>query len=580
MLPAPALYTTQQKSKPMLLTLKTLRKRLRRDELPEDYTLKTPSSLTRSLLISTLSLFNDNDQLIKFITKLSSQDQVTVTYDNGEVVLGGIERFIRVYTSESLFPELVDKTKQRVIVDYFQQQQFTPAQLQYLFKHLNRDYIRDLILSANCFARRDLVALCKQLVTIEQLDKNVLKLIYHYLNPNRRWGVSETPLLDMYYFAYRAGHILGVTENIRVVIGSSTKVISTSGDYNETSMKLLVEKLNAYRQSFPSPLFNSIYRIMHDCSQRLKLASHTYITDSDDYFYKKYLRDEIVYLSTGWVGHTVGVALYGRFLVYCNRGQHGDQVNGIKIYAINDIGKVDKTFFNKITKVNGNHPDFIKVLETVVDLNRPLARLKKKGQKRGDCSFSNPKAIIEALIILLQVKPDADIYELMAVIRKESNRKKYRAFSHFIRDKEIDELIKNMYYAEQNPLLVKYYAEMVKAFIKEHPGRSNTAGNSQSELFRACDFYFRCPQNIKALLKEDAVFMELIRHLKREKNRILLARGGDPIDTRAKLLSFRLTGAPHTVTVKRDTITHIDGSTVPRMRYSYSQAKKLCQKMK
>lgn len=580
MLLAPTPYTTPQKSTPMLLTLKTLRKRLRRDELPEAYILKPPLSLTRYLLISTLSLFNDDDQLIQFITKLSSQAQVTVTYDNKEVALGGIERFIRVYTSDSLFPALLDKTKQRLIIDYFQRQQFTTGQLQYLFKHLNRDHIRDLILSANCFARKDLIALCKQQVTIEQLDKNILKLIYSYLNPNRKWSISETPLLDMYYFAYRAGHVLGVTENIRVVIGGSTKVIKTSGDYNATSMKLLVEKLNAYKQSCPSPLFNSIYRIMHDCYQKLELASNTYTADSNEYFYEKYLRDEIVFVSTGWVGHTVGVALYGRFLVYCNRGQHGDQVNGIKIYAINDTSKVDKDFFNGITRVNGNYSDFIKTLKTITDLGRPLARLKKKGQKRGDCSFSNPKAIIEALIVLLQVPPDANIYQLMTVIRRESNRKKYRTLSQFIRDKEIDELIKNMYYAEHNTLLVRYYAELVKAFIKEHPGHNNTAANYQSELFRACDLYFRCPQKIKALLKTDVIFMQLMNSLKREKNKILLARGGDPLDKKRRMLIYRLNGTRHTVTVKRDTITHIDGTTVPRMRHSFSQAKRLCQKMK
>lgn len=554
----------------MLLTLRTIRKRLRHSSLPAEYDIKPPEKLTRNMLMRTMSLFQDTDQLIYFIVKLCPHN-FRVSYENDNVELGGIEKFIHIYSSGGLYPELLSKNMQEAVITYFQKQKFTQSQLMYMIHNLSRDQIRDLLLSADCFALDDLLAICNLHDILDKLEREKIKLLYHYLTPTRCWLKSRTPLLDLHYFSYRAGHVLGVTRNIVVSNGQQEYRFKTSGDYNENSMKILVQKLHMYHCSRPSGLFHSIYLLMKQCHGQLQLASNTYKKGADQFFYDCYQTDKQVYLSTGWVGHTVGVALYGHFLVFVNRGEHGDHVFGVKIYLIPDKSKIDLKFFTMLTNTTQSHREFISTLGQIVPLASPLVKLRCQGQKRGDCTFSNPKAMVMALIILFQVSPTATISELMTVVRAEISKSKYKAFTKFIRDREIDELVKNMFYASTD-LVVNFFVALVKAYIKEHHGSTKKISKDRIEKTRAYELYHRCPELIKAELKKDDVFMSLIKALKQF---VMRDDNAMHFRSKARIMTFRGKENMHEVLVKKGYIKSIDGVNVPKMFYTYHRAKRM-----
>lgn len=557
-----------------ILTIKTIKRKLQCNSLPADYKIKTPTTLTNGELVHILSLFHDLNQMINFIVLLSTTQSIEVQINNQSIALGSTEKFIHAYSANGLYPALLNAQKQKIIIEHFQKNKFTRSQLFYLIKNLYKEQIRDLILSVNCFTSRDLVLLCNDIQKLSELDYCTIKLLYHHFNPIRYWESTTTPLLDMYYFTYRAGHVLGLTKEIEIEIDNKKIKLEPNGEYNEVSMKILIEKLEQYREYTPSTTMEFIYRAMKRSYDFLKYNSNSYKSEAVEAFLQDYQNKKLVCLASGWHRHTVAVGLYGRFLVVTNRGQAGDPRYGTKIYAIRDTKLIDEKFMKALTGSIANAVDFYNLLKAVVDLRNPLVLLRSKPQKRGNCSFANPKSINEALIILSQIAPFASDQELKNSVLNEHRRSKYKKFTRFIRAREIDELIKNMFYAK-NKNLINFYVTLVKAIIHEHHGKDRGYVKDDQEILHACELYERCPQHIKLHLKKDSKFMILIKELNNQREDVFYDRNWYRPDQSPRVVRVYRGYYTHKVAVKKGYITDIDGSDVPKMHFSYKMARRL-----
>jgi len=557
----------------MLLTLKTIRRKLRGDLLPLEYDIKSPKHLSRQVLFETLSLFKNNDQLTTFIGKIISKQDIWVSSNNFLFSIGSIEQFIAVYLYDNLRLRCIPPSQQDAITSYIQSQQFNQSQLLYLLNHLKNNDIRDLILTSDCFHKKDLILLCNQELNVKRFDYHLITLLYQYLNPQRQWASTQTPILDMHYFAFRAGHVLGITQKIKVKAENNTYYYNTNGNFDEVSMDVLVKKIDGYRQSKPSRTFDLIYQAMKRCHNQLELSSNTYQKDAADIFFHQYLNNELTYISTGWPGHTVGVALYGRYLACCNRGQHGDQTFGCKIFEILDTTKVNQKYFELLTNSPKNYSEFMIGMLGLVDMSRPILRFRCKGQKRGNCSFVSPKSIIKALIVLMQIEPYASRDELYSAAIREKPRFTYKNFTKYIRDREVDELVKNMFYA-QDKILIQFYASLVKAIISEHHGRNHYTSKHQQEARRAYELYYRCPSHVKDILKNDVKFMHSIKLLKINRATLIEYHFSKP----AKFLNFYSQYGHHTALVKKGYVKKIDNKEAPRIYYSMPRLRKFIER--
>ncbi|MGE4349186.1 MAG: hypothetical protein AB7D28_05440 [Candidatus Berkiella sp.] len=557
-----------------ILTIKTIKRKLQCNSLPTDYKIKTPTTLTNGELVHILSLFHDLNQMINFIVLLSTTQSIEVQINNQSIALGSTEKFIHAYSANGLYPALLNAQKQKIIIEHFQKNKFTRSQLFYLIKNLYKEQIRDLILSVNCFTSRDLVLLCNDIQKLSELDYCTIKLLYHHFNPIRYWESTTTPLLDMYYFTYRAGHVLGLTKAIEIEIEGKKILLKPDGEYDEVSMKILVEKLEQYREYEPSTTIEFIYKAMKRSYGFIKYNSNEYKPEAAKEFLKDYHNKQLVYLSSGWYGHTVAVGLYGRFLVVANRGQACDPRYGTKIYTISNTKLINEKFIKALVGSIENSAVFNKLLSTVVGLNNPLVHLRSKPQKRGNCTFANPKSINEAFIILSQIAPFATDQELQTIALNEVRRAKYKKFTRFIRAREVDELIKNMFYAK-NETLISFYSALVKAIIHEHHGKDRGYIKDDQEALLACELYERCPQHIKLHIKKDSEFMDLMKKLKEQREDIFYDRNWYRPDQSARIVQIYRGYYSHKVAVKKGYITDIDGADVPKMHFSYKMARRL-----
>ncbi|HRE31352.1 MAG TPA: hypothetical protein PLD88_05195, partial [Candidatus Berkiella sp.] len=388
-----------------------------------------------------------------FIDLISENSEISILVDNKSIQQGSRDRFIHAYTRHDLYPEELDESKQNHIIAHLKSIQLRQKQLSYLLHNLNWYAIKNFLLVGDLFLEKDLIKLCQDLDELKGISKYSVKLLYHYLNPTRCWKESVTPLLDMYYFAYRIGHILGLGEPVTLFYKTKQYSFETEYAPTEVSVKILTDYLDAYAQSGVSSVFEEIAKAYRDNYQLLVKNDSTYHNHAAQTMLSQYRANQLVALMPNWDEHTVSVSLRGNYLVYTNRGLCGDRRYGSKIFKITDHKLINLEFIEGLANAS-THQEFNDLLKEVIDFKNPVVRFSSKAQKYSNCTFSNPKANIEALIVLLQTKPNASEEEIKEVAFAEKNRRKYKHFSNFMRNREIDELVKNMFYA-QHPMLIQ-----------------------------------------------------------------------------------------------------------------------------
>ncbi|MGD9592415.1 MAG: hypothetical protein AB7V32_07840, partial [Candidatus Berkiella sp.] len=299
-----------------------------------------------------------------------------------------------------------------------------------------------------------------------------------------------------------------------------------------------------------------------------------YQDDANHRFFDRYQKDELTILISGWYKHGVGIALYGNYLIYTNRGEGGDQRFGAKIFKIKDRALVTPALFQYLAleflpDCNALHG----TLSKIIDFKNPIAKFRCKGQRHPTCSFANLKSMIEPLIVLVRAGPNASESELLLQHHIEYKRKTYKNFAEFIRNTEIDEIIKNMFYAK-NIILIEFYAQLAKKIITEHHGKNRGYIKDKLEIQRACDFYARIPEHVRSLLNKDQDFNALMRQIK-TKNR---TSNAVPSFNNSRTYVIKRQSVKHTVKTEGGYIVSIDDKPTPRMHFTYHDAKKMIAK--
>jgi hypothetical protein len=556
----------------MLLSLDEIVSKIVKKSLPTQYQIQTPLTITGYEFTRILSLFKEEDALFIFLNTLSINPDIQIRICGSLIKLGCSARLLHVFFGGYIFHDRRLTSQIEWIKLFFDQIVFEQEEILYLLVHLSWRSRRDFLLNYR-FENESLIKIANDYALLKQLSYNAIELIYHFLNPVRRWQKPQTPLLDMYYFSYRAGHVLGLDKYVLSTIGGEKTSFYTEFGMASVSLQLLVNHLESFRQKNPSYVADTIYYAMKGSWQLMKFFDYLYISEAPDYFHEDYINGKLVYLSAGWQDHTVGLAFLGNYLAICNRGEDKDPNFGAAIYRIKNREEITANFFARLvlnTSITSQR--FHDILSTILDFDNPIVTFRSIPHKHDTCTFVNPKSIIEPLIVLVRSGGNASEERVQAIAQEEYSRKKYKCFTQFMRNKEIDELIKNMFYA-QEPDLILFYANLVKKIIREHHGKDRFFIKDEKEIIRAVDLFHRVPDRILIHIKEDKSFIKLMDDIIKKHAR--LVGEAEREESRLYLTSYN-TYSKHRVTINsKGYICSIDNRETPKMPYNITTARKL-----
>lgn len=556
----------------MLLSFVQIVHKISSKTLSDDFQIQTPLTLSGFELIRALALFQEEQSLIKFLSKLSANKEIVVEICGLSITLGEPAKLLDVFYYGCLFKERKLATQIKWVEGYFKSIVFEQDQLLYLLQNLNLCSCRHFLFEFS-FEKESLLKIVNDYSLLKTLYWYTIELIYHYLNPVRRWQKSQTPLLDMYYFSYRIGHVLGLNNYVVSTIGGETKLFYTEYGMASAGLQLLINHLDSFRQKYPSDVVDIIYYAMKRSLQLIPLCDHVYKPEAPALFYEDYLNGKLVYLSSGWVEHILAMAFYGKYVALCNRGENKDPRFGAAIYKIKNVKAINENFFVKLAlNPSLTVGKFREIMESIIDFDTPVVTFRSTPQKHDTCTFVNPKSLIEPLIVLLRAGRYVSETRILEIAQEEYSRRKYKIFTQYIRNKEIDELIKNMFYA-QDPELILFYANLVKEIIKQHHGKDRSFIKDEKEIIRAADLFHRVPEKILKHIKMDKSFMKLMDEILIKHAHLTVREEGE--ESRLYLTGYN-THNKHQVTIDRKGyICSIDNRETPKMPYNIWTARKL-----
>lgn len=556
----------------LLLTLEEVQSRAQQGNLPQYYALKTPLLMTSTDLIWTLTLFKENDQMIDFISQLCENAGVSIQVNNKKIHQGSADKFVHAYLANGTYSEELTKSKQQRIHSFLKSHLFKGTHLNYLLKNLSSEEIAQFVLANKCFEQSDLLTLCNDLKALDNFPHSTIKLLYDFFNKERRWDKSPTPVFDMYYFANRVGHVLGLPNQIDLSIEGKEYQFDTSWNFSHASMMVLCEALGSYAQCYRNSIIDAILISLKINLSLFNENASSYKKDAHIVLLKQYHRGELTFISCGWPGHTVGVVLYGNYLIYTNRGEGGDQRYGSKIFKLFSSKNINGSFMSRLLRaLNAN--EFHRILEQVIDFKKPVVRLFSKPQKYDTCTLANPKSSIEPMMILLEAGYNASEENIKHVAFKERSRIKYKHCTNYMRDREIDLIVKSMFFANTD-FLISFYAKLVSDIILAHHGQRDKTLKDQQEKERALALFERAPEKIQSILRKNGKLMDIIDDLKLTQsipNQVLLWR------RRLEIVRNEQSYRSHRVLIEGKYIVKIDDVHTPKTAYSYGNVRKLCR---
>lgn len=426
------------------------------------------------------------------------------------------------------------------------------------------------------FNEADLLTIVNDYAALKRIHPQAISLLYRYFNPKREWKTSSTPLLEMYHTVKKVGHVLGLSGKIKFQVDTTKYRFDPEGEYSTVSLQYIAEHLALYQQKYPTEAGELITQAYQFSLSLAHLSTNHYKPNAALLFANRYHEGKLVYLSTGWEGHGIGLGFYGDYLIICNRGKDGDQHHGCQVYKIKNKSKLTEEFFNKLgTWRFRDSKGLNAVLATVIDLDKPMLKFRCKGQRHGTCSYVNAKSIVEALIVLTQASQNPTVNELADIYNTEYKRKKYKDFTRFVRDLEIDELIVNMFYAKDKTLL-HFYANLSKEIIRQHHGKGRGFIKDKDELKRAWNFYTRIPEKVKRIINNDNSFVELMKQIKVKHDYIvppaILSISQWPHYQYVKDSKSQLS---YKVNIEQGNIVAINDNPTPKLPFSFRRAKEL-----
>ncbi len=356
-----------------------------------------------------------------------------------------------------------------------------------------------------------------------------------HLGDQARQLMDELTVYDkMRDYVMRVGHGMGLSQKINI---SNPKIVQINGKtivephvvavrtegakaHSYFGAEYVHEKLNRFLQYkirknkfIISPwqkiyeAFNHLVTSAADKSRPLSIA-----------LFQRYQSKQLVIIPTGWSGHRVCLAIYKDKLFIINRGDKGDQNFGAKVYQIpkKNKSKITEFFINGLIN-NYYSSDFFENISTIVNLKHPLYLFPLKGQKHGTCDVANHKSSIEPLLAVLE-------HDLRGIPMEQAINKaqhEYKEFTHFIREDEINILIKNIQNKHNTKVDNDFYLEMVKAVLREHhsiPEPSHTLQPNKKvknmEMDRALKLIAALPSHYLNALKKDPEMQTILQKCK------------------------------------------------------------------
>ncbi len=556
------------------LSLKQIKTLLQtRKPLPKAYSVKS-DNVNFDDILDTLAAFNDNKAMMTCIEKIGLSSSL-VKLNNVTYSMNSIVDFQYVYCLSEFETGKLNAESITAINGLFKNVSFGRLKLLELIKKLSYVQLSNYILSTKCFSDRILLEIVNKEENLLSFKPEMITCLYFYFNPQRKWEASRTPLLDMHYFANRAGHTLGLSDAVSFEYNQTKYSFNTEGQLESVSLKLLSQHLELYHQKYPSAVFASIAEAFKFSENLIRPIGNPYQKGSATKFLERYKQKQMAYFSSQWWHHGFGIALYGDYLVYANRGEAGDPRFGCKIYKIKDVNLITKEFIKKLTNATLDKPrTFYKLINPIIDVKNPVIKFSSRQQKHGTCTFANPKSIIEAMIVLFNTGSNCSPQELRVWYFRHYRRSTYKHFTSFIRDAEIDELVKNMFYAK-SACLQHFFAALVKKIISSHHGQKDRGWiKDKEEIRRALDLYNRLPAHIKMIVDNDTDFQKLINTTIKAHEKLFPFVKEPAITNYVKPISFRRQN--HKVTINgKGNIIRVNDKDTPEMHFSYRMAKNL-----
>ncbi|MDB6096786.1 MAG: hypothetical protein JWM09_1064 [Francisellaceae bacterium] len=343
------------------------------------------------------------------------------------------------------------------------------------------------------------------------IKRNAIELLFKYYRVNNEPKIIEfltnmdndpikkaklgPHLLTQHQQIKRAAHKIGSIKDQNIPIyNDKNEIVSTinvlgSGDYPINSLIRLNRDLIFFKNkinldnSIPTSLKEDLDKIIIAYEIAEEMEPKVF-SDVVDILLKKYKDNELVVIPSGWMKHTVGLALYKNKLILCNSGERPtNQYSGVYIYDVNGI--VDKSTLNGL-RFSKDIESYYQNLLTVTgpEDNSLKHFLPAKDQSRGNCSFANPKTLIKGILSVFQ--SERNTYISNSSLSLSASPKKdylitYKMITKAIRDAEENFIKENIRKAKigGNTGKLKFLKEL-HAKVEDYKEKKSNNENSSS----------------------------------------------------------------------------------------------------
>ncbi|MGE3320399.1 MAG: ankyrin repeat domain-containing protein [Candidatus Berkiella sp.] len=350
----------------------------------------------------------------------------------------------------------------------------------------------------------------------------ILNNLFDELNPKREIDLSLT-LLDVYHLVKRFANTLGLNNNITTTKDDQEWEIDIAGWTDEPAIDVLNSQLLNYINTL-NPKHQAPFV---EIQQAIAYSHDLMINNSTQYqeqayseLSKRYHQGNLTFLSSGWQGHSLSIALYGNYLAITNRGEGQLDTNqGTQVYKLKDPKQITPEMLKKLSSTyNETSDSFYDTLSKVVEVDDPVLNLPTKSQEHKNCTYANSKSAVEAMLVLCSnVQPQNSLQKLISAqmqtpLTQPVDRNTYKDFSRFARDHEISLILK---YADmaKKPLVQDCYVLFIRSLILEHHGQNARSGEkAQAEMDRVIKLLKKLPKVMqKSLLQDESLISQLIK---------------------------------------------------------------------
>lgn len=168
-----------------------------------------------------------------------------------------------------------------------------------------------------------------------------------------------------------------------------------------------------------------------------------------------------IVMGGGFDWHSTQCILFQDYFIYCNRGwdsKCGSEGDGWNVFKIGNKEKINAEWIKKITnRLAYEETDYPSCKKLIEELDAQfIYRHPMKGQRVGNCTYTSFKALISALMVLVEISDDfknkvsADAFKSSST----GGKKFYTSFSNADRRLVLSDLLKELKATNPNPVIL------------------------------------------------------------------------------------------------------------------------------